>query len=142
MKNSNLHNQIDFLLPQGMRRILVHALIDLNIVTELRCLDSECRYPGKAFTKFKDCRVTSLTLDHIIRKQHGGSDYPENIRLLHFGCNSGFERKGTSAQASHVRYLNTTIRNCRFCDFEGSPGNVGRHEKTRHKEVGAIHNLT
>ncbi len=34
-------------------------------------------------------RNLELSLDHLVPRSHGGSDYPSNIKVAHGGCNSG-----------------------------------------------------
>ena len=68
--------------------VAIHALIDLGSITKIECSMPECKYESRAFTSYLESPKLSITLDHIEERVIGGSNRPENIRLLHMGCNS------------------------------------------------------
>lgn len=94
MTPEELHEEIETYEIVWTGRALLHALVDLGRVTELVCQHPDCILLGVAFTK-KNARGarTGLTFDHIVPRREGGSHLPENLRIVHTSCNSGW-RKG------------------------------------------------
>lgn len=115
-----LHEQLDALtgFADGKRstlRIIVHALIDLGRVTELRCQWDGCRQPSKEFLRSDTPtdRVTedrapgkmqphnmTMSVDHVEPFSAGGSDRPDNLRLVHLICNIQMGRRLTAPRWS------------------------------------------
>lgn len=90
----DLHDEVERLLPfEGRRspqRMVVHALIDLGRVTELVCGYEDCLLPVRTFSPHgRDARGQrdALTVDHFVNLSQGGSDRPDNLRLMHWACN-------------------------------------------------------
>jgi len=89
MEKEELHVAFEELLDgrrRGTTRALVHALIDLGFVTSLNCSWQGCVLLGVPLAS-EGKTDAGLTFDHSIAVSDGGSDRPENIRLLHFRCN-------------------------------------------------------
>lgn len=91
--SADLHAQVDALFPgrRNLARPLLHALIDLGHVTEIRCMWDQCVLPGVPFTPANRSRKDSVSLDHIVALSNGGTDDWRNFQLLHYTCNM---RKG------------------------------------------------
>lgn len=105
MIKEELHKQLTFLIPQVGHplRMLTHALIELGAVTKLVCAHSQCRRVTREFQpKHKDLprNLSTMSIDHIEERCAGGLDLPQNLRLVHFSCNSS--RKLTDAQKEKI----------------------------------------
>lgn len=75
--------------------MVVHAQIELGRVTRLECQDPGCLYPGTPFENKHKRDVLGLSLDHVKMQHEGGSHRPENIRIVHYGCNCGWTKNQT-----------------------------------------------
>ncbi|AKJ72612.1 HNH endonuclease [Gordonia phage GMA2] len=94
-----LHNELDALLSIGPDddssrvgpSIIGHCLIELGLVTAIECGWEDCIYDDREFVRDASVRNGGklwISIDHVIPRFQGGSDRPENLMLLHFGCNS------------------------------------------------------
>lgn len=102
-----LHEAVDALgISRASTAITVHSLVDLGIVTDLRCQWPTCKYPDEPFTSGRG--RFGLALDHITPQREGGSHLPENIRLVHHSCNSKWREQEESATAGYRHEL--TVR--------------------------------
>lgn len=95
MTIEELHTEVDTYTCVWAGRALLHALIDLGIVTELVCMIPKCRYPGQPFKKnARRGDPLIMSFDHIVQRQFGGHDRPSNLRIGHLGCNAAQGRWG------------------------------------------------
>ena len=96
MTRDELHDALDELLP-GEKRVLVrvvgHALIALGLLTKLECGYEDCILPTREFTIAVLRNKASPSVDHVKELWEGGTDRPENLRLIHFACNSSKSMK-------------------------------------------------
>lgn len=79
---------------------IIHTMIDMELITELRCQHPECKFD---YADFDFTYVNAAgdqcgnkhgpVLDHVIPRHKGGPHRIENLRLVHRGCNSMW-RKG------------------------------------------------
>lgn len=86
----DLHSQVELLFPGEKRsliRMLVHALIDLGQITEIKCAWVQCVLPDVPLAPAGRGRAC-VTLDHIIATANGGTDDWRNGQLVHFTCNA------------------------------------------------------
>lgn len=93
--NEELHQYVESLGLQLRVEIIVHALIDLGLINELKCMKPHCKYPDVPFMAADSKhRKKQLTLDHIIELRNGGTHRIQNITLAHGSCNytAGFKR--------------------------------------------------
>lgn len=57
--------------------------------TQVLAEETHCGFCGEWVDKtLKAPRALAASVDHIIRKEDGGTDLRENLRLAHFGCNA------------------------------------------------------
>lgn len=88
-----LHQEVQALrFSSALPAIALHALIEAGAVTKIECHAEVCKYDTRKFVPCGEDRRLVLSFDHIKRILFNGSHRPENIRLLHLGCNSGFKR--------------------------------------------------
>lgn len=90
---ADLHAQVIDLFPgekRCLQRILLHALIDLGHVTVIKCMWKQCVIPDQPLTA-EGKRKSSVTWDHTVAVNDGGTDDWRNVQLMHFTCNT---RKG------------------------------------------------
>ena len=91
MPRDDLHRQVDsFNHTNWHVKALVHALIDLGQVERLECQYESCILDSRDFkprTKGRGHQIYSLCLDHIDPRRSGGSNRPDNLRLIHASCN-------------------------------------------------------
>lgn len=112
----DLHDQVDHLFPGVKRRLqrtLLHALIDLGHVTVIKCMWDRCVIPDQALTP-EGRRNTSVTFDHTLALNDGGTDDWRNIQLMHFTCNT---RKGALFTDERREKLSETLKQ-RWADPE------------------------
>lgn len=91
----DLHAEVERLLPledtrRSPHRMIIHALIDLGLITVLECQYDRCVLSSAEFgVHGKNVRGQrdALTIDHIINLSQGGTDRPENLQLVHWACN-------------------------------------------------------
>lgn len=109
MTTAQLHDALDALVTTEKRplvRIVGHALIALGLLTELECAYEDCVLPSRVFSMHDGVKrydKASPTVDHVIELWDGGTDRPENLRLVHFACNSS---KSMKMRVAHdARYL-------------------------------------
>lgn len=96
-RKTKLHDELLVLLPQHVwrrlqTRMIVHALIELEVVTTLECAYDECSQDDRRFVAYDEGgprHAKTLTIDHVVSRSDGGHDRPSNLQLMHFGCNSG-----------------------------------------------------
>lgn len=104
-----LHDALDELIPAGTQRrsttrIIGHALIELGVVTKLECAWDDCIMESRAFEPYYACGTGQarnhavISVDHVLSTRDGGSDLPDNIQFVHFGCNSA--KGGRDARAN------------------------------------------
>lgn len=98
---STLHDELDRVFDafkyghpatSWVRRALVHAMIDLDFVKEIKCQHSVCLYQDQPFQYERRGDPLSLDLDHIIGQRDAGLHRVENLRITHHGCNVGWRR--------------------------------------------------
>lgn len=89
----DLHAQvIDLNITRASTRVAVHCLIELGIVTVIECARPDCIRPTREFKTESARHPDGISIGHVIAQHSGGSDLPSNIRLEHFGCNSGWRK--------------------------------------------------
>jgi HNH endonuclease len=105
MEKEQLHRTLACLLPgrhRSDKRMVIHALIELGAVVELECSYENCLLETRQFspTHRGEGRQnkSGITVDHIIPLWAGGSDRPDNLRVMHWICNVSF---GTMWGRSH-----------------------------------------
>lgn len=81
--------------------MVVHALIELEQIVRLECHAEKCLFDSRKFDRSGSSpRHKVLSLDHIVERCNGGTERPENIRLLHFACNSSLGGKTGSRRVN------------------------------------------
>ena len=113
-KKALLHRQVEQVKINKWNRMLIHALIELELVIALECAYHACQFDSREFdfSGSTHRHPRGLTIDHKISRAAGGSDLPQNLQLLHFACNSikaGSEditpaRRERQAEASRRRW--------------------------------------
>lgn len=84
--NEETHRKVEQYKCTALVSIALHALIEAGVVEKFECSVDDCNYTTREFDS-ADWRL-KLSFDHIVEQSFGGSHRPENIRLLHHGCNS------------------------------------------------------
>ncbi|MGW1492562.1 HNH endonuclease [Streptomyces sp. NPDC002402] len=91
MTKTELHALVDSLGHTNWHvKALVHCLIELGQVERLECQYENCILDSRSFRPRAGGRgheSYSLALDHIDPRMSGGSNHPENLRLIHSSCN-------------------------------------------------------
>lgn len=94
-----LHAELDTWSCKWHMIVILHQMIDHEMITKLECQFFECMYDSRSFkfdllNKNGDGRGNKLgpVLDHVIPQREGGLHRIENLRLLHRGCNSSWRR--------------------------------------------------
>jgi hypothetical protein len=86
-----LHALVDSLNHTNWHvKAIVHCLIELGQVERLECQYEGCILDTRSFRPRAGGRgheSYSLALDHIDPRMSGGSNRPENLRLIHASCN-------------------------------------------------------
>lgn len=99
MTQDELHDALDALVTTEKRplvRIVGHALIALRLLTKLECAYEDCVLPSREFSAHDGTKrydKAGPTVDHVIELWNGGTDRPENLRLVHFSCNASKSTK-------------------------------------------------
>lgn len=96
MDKEHLHEELVRVVSRPERywlRVVGHALIDLGRVTAVECGWDDCIMPSREFVPdstddWHPQHRMGVSVDHVVGRQDSGDDRPENIMLLHFGCNS------------------------------------------------------
>lgn len=84
LTKERLHSGVELLSLTWQTAAIVHALIDLGIVTSLSCEYEDCDgTPFEIGTGFKT-RPYGLTVDHIFGRE---CNRPEHFRIVHWICN-------------------------------------------------------
>jgi hypothetical protein len=101
---AQLHEELDTWPCKWHMLVILHIMIDQNMITKIECQFPECIYETRIFifnelNKNGDGRGNKYgpVLDHIIPQREGGSHRLENLRLIHRGCNSTW-RRGLTGQ--------------------------------------------
>lgn len=116
MSKDELHLEIERVLPKvngrarAWSRMMAHALVELEIITEIKCMYDHCVLETREFTPYvkgmSRGEPAVLTIDHVHELFDGGNDRPQNLQIMHFRCNStkGQLRKmGDPAQRERAR---------------------------------------
>lgn len=94
MTKEELHSQVTALsIFTWHTEAIIHAMIDLDIITEIACQRDDCLYPDQPFTKSRRGDPHLICIDHIHQRHLGGIHRVQNFRIMHLGCNAGW-RKG------------------------------------------------
>lgn len=106
MTRQELHSQLDSIYVSTRAiRLLVHALIELEVVTEIACQWPTCKFDDKSFDGTGVGNQRALSIDHVIPLRSGGSDLPSNLRITHRGCNNSWKKS-----VRHTPEWNDNIR--------------------------------
>lgn len=151
LTREHLHVQADQLPCARWEQIaLLHAMIDLDIITELECQHPTCLYDTRKFdlsdTAQRMRDKYALTFDHVFPQRFGENHRIPNLRIVHRGCNSSYKDRSENQRGQHVRpehmprgddhwmRREPIVKQCPHCEYSGNPGNVGKHVKNTHKE--------
>jgi hypothetical protein len=90
VEGTDLHVHLDVLCsePGDLTRVIGHMLIELGNITRLECAYEDCVLESREFAAGSKRQAAGITIDHVIPLCDGGSDMPDNIRLIHFACNN------------------------------------------------------
>lgn len=88
MDKDELHAAAQLIHTDAIRKMYLHALIDLGLVVEIKCAHPECLHPETGFSTNKSEKMRhGLTFDHIEPRCNNGSHLPNNVRIVHAACN-------------------------------------------------------
>lgn len=91
MTKDELHALVDSLGHTNWHvKAIVHCLIELGQIDRLECQYEDCILDSREFrprTGGRGHEAYSLAIDHIDPKGNGGSNHPENLRVIHASCN-------------------------------------------------------
>lgn len=91
MDTESLHQQIEGLCHANWRvRAILHAMVEAGSLTRLECQLPDCVMDSREFDPQRSGRGhvrKGLVIDHIVPQLQGGSDRPENLRVIHANCN-------------------------------------------------------
>lgn len=100
--NDALHQELEALMPSNVKRCLIHALIDLGIITKLECMWDDCICETRKFSCHEGrAHPLMLTIDHIVERCEGGDDRPSNLRIMHHRCNSALGSRNAIIRTPH-----------------------------------------
>lgn len=145
MDKEELHAALDEIyVSTNAIKMLVHALIDLDAVTEISCQWDTCTYSSRSFHGSGKGCPTVLSIDHRLPKHEGGGDRFYNLRIVHRGCNNSWKKgrthsdewKANIARAHQAKAKITMI--CPECGqkCKGSQG-LDSHRRRKHGSSGA-----
>ena len=117
MTKAELHDMIDMLIPpttkgKSATRVIVHAMIDLELITSMKCSYEHCVFETREFEKLNgNQRIRGgVMLDHVIDIADGGTDRPENMRMIHFACNSAKGTRSMLARPGNMQRLSEGLK--------------------------------
>ena len=96
MSIEHLHQEVERIVTRDSRsnvRVVAHLLIEAGRLTAVECGWSKCIKITRQFLSDTDeawypQHPMSVSVDHVVPRGLGGSDRPDNIMLLHLGCNA------------------------------------------------------
>lgn len=89
-ERETLHQQVESVQLSNWRiRALLHAMVDSGTLGALECQLPDCYLDSRSFEhqESKGFTARGLVIDHITPQIQGGSDRPENLRVIHGYCN-------------------------------------------------------
>jgi len=72
----------------------------------------------------RPCHATAVDVDHIVRREHGGTDAPSNLRAACASCNRGAPRSSTAGPAPRITAGQAAL--AAVLDAAGLPVAAGR----------------
>jgi HNH endonuclease. len=128
---------------RSITRIVVHALIDLGRVTKLECSYKDCKLDTREFGSYPAGKIKgqkdAITVDHVRALWEGGTDRPENLRLMHWICNVSLGTSDARTRPELREKMSEALKE-RWRDPDYRAKQVGRpvSEETRLKRSEAM----
>lgn len=89
-RREELHRQIEALGLSNWRvRAILHTMVEAGTLATLECQLPDCYLAFREFERSpsRGYQPRGLVIDHITPQLQGGSDRPENLRVIHGYCN-------------------------------------------------------